>query len=144
MDTRISRSPEETFQMGRELAETLQAGDVVGLIGDLGAGKTQMIKGIGSGLGISEKVHSPTFAIVNEYTTGRLPCFHLDLYRLESAAQLLSAGIDQYLLREDGVVLVEWFDRWTPDLPQPTRGKLIRIQAPTESEREISYEPFGA
>ena len=130
--------------MGRELAGRLRAGDVVGLMGDLGAGKTQMIKGIAAGLGVTEKVHSPTFAIVNEYTSGRLPCFHLDLYRLETPAQLLSAGIEQYLLQEEGVVLVEWFDRWTADLPQPARGVLIRIAAPTEVEREIAYERFGA
>ena len=109
--------------MGRELAGRLRAGDVVGLVGDLGAGKTQMIKGIAAGLGVTEKVHSPTFAIVNEYTSGRLPCFHLDLYRLETPAQLLSAGIEQYLLQEEGVVLVEWFDRWTDaGLPSPLQG----------------------
>src|SRR6516164_503623 len=111
MDTRISHSPAETEALGEAWGRSAQAGQVIGLSGDLGAGKTQFVKGFARGLGISARVQSPTFALVNEYLGGRLPLYHLDLYRLETAAQINSAGLDEYL-SPDGVTIIEWAERW--------------------------------
>ena len=93
MATFISRSPEETLQLGEQWGSEAPAGSVIGLTGDLGAGKTQLVKGIARGLGVSDRVHSPTFALLHEYRGGRLPLFHLDLYRLETHDQIAGAGL---------------------------------------------------
>ncbi len=140
MDTRISQSPEQTLALGQELGRTLQPGEVLGLIGDLGAGKTQFAKGVALGLGIAERIASPTFALVNEYRTGRLPCYHLDLYRLETPAQIAGAGLEEYLWQRDGVTLIEWFDRWPASAPQPVRLRRISFHAVSDSVREISFD----
>src|SRR5262245_33764914 len=112
MVTFISHSPEATFALGADWGARARDGLVLGLSGDLGAGKTQLVKGIARGLGITTRVHSPTFALVNEYRGGRLPLFHLDLYRLDSPAQIRGAGLEEYLARSHGVVVVEWVERW--------------------------------
>jgi len=112
----------------------------------LGAGKTQLVRGIAAGLGCTARVHSPSFTIVNEYPGGRLPLSHLDLYRLDGAVALRSAGIEDLLLGTRGVVVVEWFERWLEaGLPLGT-GPLRRvtITAPAENEREIVYDDTGA
>ncbi len=111
MATLISRSPEETFAIGEAWGRELQRGAVIGLSGDLGAGKTQLVKGLARGLGVTSRVHSPTFALLNEYTGGRLPLFHLDLYRLNNAEEVRSAGLEDYLISPDGVCVVEWIER---------------------------------
>src|SRR5450755_1141845 len=103
----ISHSPAETVSLGESWGRAANSGLVIALSGDLGAGKTQLVKGIARGLGISSRVHSPTFTLVNVYSGGRLTLFHLDLYRLETPAQLLSAGVEEYL-QPDGVTVVEW------------------------------------
>src|SRR5688572_20985699 len=103
MVTLTSKSPEETFRIAAEFAKNAHPGLVLGLIGDLGAGKTQFAKGFASGLGITERVHSPTFTLVNEYRTGRLPCYHLDLYRLDTPEQIHSAGVEPYFQPQDAV-----------------------------------------
>lgn len=145
MVTHISRSPDDTFRLGESLGRIAQPGDVFGLVGDLGAGKTEFAKGIARGLGIQERIHSPTFTLINEYPHGRLPCHHLDLYRLETSEQILGAGLEDYLSQDRGVTIVEWFDRWTgAGLPSPTRGILVSFQTTGESKREITYENFGA
>src|SRR5260221_9935381 len=95
MTTFISHSPSETESLGEKFGRTAQSGLVIALTGDLGAGKTQFVKGLARGLGISTRVHSPTFTLVNEYGGGRLKLFHLDLYRLETREQILSAGIEK-------------------------------------------------
>src|SRR6478609_10622112 len=92
MATHISTSPEQTIALGRAFGERARPGMIVGLKGDLGAGKTQFVRGVATGLGATDRVHSPTFALINEYLTGRLPVFHIDLYRLETAEAILSAG----------------------------------------------------
>lgn len=146
MATLISRSPEETFAIGQAWGATAPDGWVLGLSGDLGAGKTQLVRGLAAGLGCPGRVHSPTFTLVNEYPGGRLPLAHLDLYRLESAAALQSAGLEDYLAAPDGVVVVEWFERWIEAGLRPGTGRLRRVMITcrTGDEREITYDDTGA
>lgn len=103
----ITKSPEETERLGEQLGETLHGGEVIAYLGDLGAGKTAFTRGLARGLGISMRVTSPTYTIVNEYTGGRLPLFHFDMYRLGSSEELFDIGWEDYLLR-GGVCAVEW------------------------------------
>src|SRR5262245_9640971 len=97
MASTISHSPAETEALGEAWGRAASPGLVIGLSGDLGAGKTQLVKGLARGLGISARVHSPTFTLVNVYAGGRLTLFHLDLYRLETKEQIHSAGLEEYL-----------------------------------------------
>lgn len=106
----ISNSVEETERIGADLAVRLPSGSVVAFTGDLGAGKTAFVRGMAHGLGIEERVTSPTFTIVNEYEGGRRPLFHFDLYRLESADELFEIGWEDYLAR-GGICAVEWSER---------------------------------
>lgn len=138
-----SKSPEETFRLGADFAAKAQPGLVLGLVGDLGAGKTQYVKGFAAGLGITERVHSPTFTLVNEYRSGRLPCFHLDLYRLENAEQIIGAGLETYFRPEGGITLIEWFDRSGRQIPASPCLMIVHISAMSagsENERTIAYE----
>ena len=110
-------TPEETHRAGVRVAEHLAAGAVIALVGAVGAGKTCFAQGIVAGLGSKQSVRSPTFGLVHEYLDGRLPVYHLDLYRVEGSAELLDLGWDDYL-EGDGVVLVEWADRFSEFLPE--------------------------
>lgn len=147
----VSRSPDETAALGESWAKVAEAGWVIGLSGDLGAGKTQFVKGFARGLGISQKIQSPTFALMNEYDAGRLPLTHIDLYRLESRAQIVGAGLESFFSRPGGVALIEWVERWfegqTPNEAYPpgsrVRFRLVRFEQLGEAERRISYEDFG-
>ena len=103
----LSNSVEETEALGAELAGRLEPGDVVAFTGDLGAGKTAFVRGLARGLGIPDRVTSPTFTIGNEYEGGRLPLFHFDMYRLGSSDELFDIGWEDYLAR-GGVCAVEW------------------------------------
>ena len=103
----ITHSPEETERLGKALAALLQSGDIIAYRGDLGAGKTAFTRGLARGLGCREQVTSPTYTIVNEYLSGRLPLFHFDMYRLASSDDLWSIGWEDYLDR-GGVCAVEW------------------------------------
>lgn len=134
MDTIISRSPEQTFELGRDYAAQLRAGDVLALDGDLGAGKTQFIKGVAAGLGHDGAVTSPTFTLVHEYTGGRLPLFHFDFYRLESGDEALRIGLDDYL-GANGVLAIEWAGKFPEVLPAATRW--LRFRAGDGDERTI-------
>ncbi|SHK71127.1 tRNA (adenosine(37)-N6)-threonylcarbamoyltransferase complex ATPase subunit type 1 TsaE [Rhodothermus profundi] len=110
-------SPEATHALGQRLAERLQPGDVVALYGDLGTGKTQLVKGIAAGLGISdEAVSSPTFTLVHVYPGGRLPLYHFDAYRLRRLEEFFDLGYEEYFFG-DGISVVEWADRVEPLLP---------------------------
>jgi tRNA threonylcarbamoyladenosine biosynthesis protein TsaE len=152
MATLISHSPEETVAIGEAWGREAQPGWLIGLNGDLGAGKTQLVKGIARGLGSPARVHSPTFALLNEYTGGRLPLFHLDLYRLNNREDVLSAGLEEYLARPDAVAVVEWIERWegkdprfkiqSPKWAGFTRS--VSIETVSEMERRITYEDSGA
>lgn len=103
----LSDSPKDTEDVGAALAATLPTGAVVAFTGDLGAGKTAFVRGMARGLGVTERVTSPTFTIVNEYEGGRLPLFHFDLYRLASSDELFDIGWEDYL-RRGGICAVEW------------------------------------
>jgi tRNA threonylcarbamoyladenosine biosynthesis protein TsaE len=143
MATFISHGPAETEALGEKLGRAAQRGFVFALSGELGAGKTQLVKGLARGLGVTARVHSPTFTLVNEYGGGRLKLFHLDLYRLETAAQILSAGIGEFL-SPDGVAVIEWAERIS-DFRFPISDlKNVKIEIAGESERKITYDDFGA
>ncbi|MBS5575220.1 MAG: tRNA (adenosine(37)-N6)-threonylcarbamoyltransferase complex ATPase subunit type 1 TsaE [Oscillospiraceae bacterium] len=105
--TVITKSPEQTELLGKKLAAFLRPGDVIAYYGDLGAGKTAFTRGLAAGLGIREAVTSPTYTIVNEYLSGRMPLFHFDMYRLSSSDELFDIGWEDYLAR-GGVCAVEW------------------------------------
>ena len=118
----ISNSPQETEALGTDLAAKLSPGDVVAFTGDLGAGKTAFTRGLARGLGIQERVTSPTFTIVNEYEGGRLPLFHFDMYRLSSSDELFDIGWEDYLAR-GGVCAVEWSEI----IDDALEGGVIRV-----------------
>jgi tRNA threonylcarbamoyladenosine biosynthesis protein TsaE len=118
----------ETVQLGRTLALQLRAGDIVAFYGELGAGKTTMIKGLAAGLGVSEVVKSPSFVIVTEYAA-KLPVYHVDLYRLDENSDFESIGLDS-ALDGDGVCLVEWAERAEKVLPDTA----IRVRMSVEDK----------
>src|SRR2546423_8982919 len=147
----ISRSPEETQALGEHLGQSAAPGLVIGLSGDLGAGKTELVKGLARGLGVKAQVHSPTFALIHEYVDGRLPLFHIDLYRLESPAQIIGAGLDEYFYNPPGVTVIEWVERALPcqttNRQHPMLGpryRLVTLETLSENERRITHEDFCA
>lgn len=171
MATFISHSPGETYTLGESWGRAAKAGWVIALCGDLGAGKTELVKGLAGGLGIPERVHSPTFALLNVYSGGRLPLFHLDLYRLENPQQIAAAGLEEYL-NSPGVTVIEWADRWfqptsllpgegqtgdqlpgqSTNPPSPARFtgtpfglplRWVTLDTVQDQQRRITYEDFG-
>jgi tRNA threonylcarbamoyladenosine biosynthesis protein TsaE len=138
--TTISNSPEDTLALGKAWAAEARAGWVIGLAGDLGAGKTQLVKGLARGLGINEPVTSPTFTLVCEYE-GKLPLAHLDFYRLENDEQILAAGLEPYFTPE-GITVIEWINRWTG--PQPADYRHVNLTQTGETERCIEHEDSRA
>jgi tRNA threonylcarbamoyladenosine biosynthesis protein TsaE len=143
MPTFTSHSPAETEALGEKFGRAAERGLVIALSGDLGAGKTQFVKGLARGLAIPGRVHSPTFTLVNEYGGGRLKLFHLDLYRLETREQILSAGIGEYL-SPDGVAVIEWAEK-IYDLRFTIYDlKKVQIHIVNDTERKIIYDDFGA
>jgi tRNA threonylcarbamoyladenosine biosynthesis protein TsaE len=150
MVTSISHSAAETEALGEDWGRAAGAGLVIGLSGDLGAGKTQFVKGVARGLGFTARVHSPTFSLVNIYTGGRMPLYHLDLYRLDTIEQILAAGLEEYL-QPDGVTVIEWAERWFRDKGVPARSptsnaprfRWIQFDTLSETERRISYDAAG-
>ena len=132
----ITKGEGQTEELGRRLGERLAGGAVVAFTGDLGAGKTAFTRGLARGLGIQERVTSPTFTIVNEYEGGRLPLFHFDLYRLGSWEELYDIGWEDYLAR-GGVCAVEWSQRAEELLEEDTIRVDIRRGA-SEEERVIT------
>lgn len=136
----VTRNERETRELGEKLAAILRPGDVLLLVGELGAGKTCLAQGLARGLGIKERVLSPTFTLLREYR-GRLPLYHLDAYRLEGPWDLFEIGVEEYL-EGDGVLLVEWGDRarnfFTPDFLE------LRMEfTASEEERLIHLLPRG-
>ena len=141
--TFISHGPADTESLGEKFGRTARPGMVFALSGELGAGKTQLVKGLARGLGISARVHSPTFTLVNEYGGGRMRLDHVDLYRLETREQLLAAGLEGYL-QPEGVAVIEWAERLL-DWQLPA-GELRRVQIEIlgGTERKIEYDDIGA
>lgn len=133
----ISHSPEETRALGEKLAARLAPGDVVILEGELGAGKSELARGIARGLGVTETVTSPSFTILNVYESGRCPLYHFDWYRLESAEELFELGLEEYL-GGDGIAVVEWAEKCPEALPEKTIR--IRLEATGDEERRIEAE----
>lgn len=136
--TYVTNSPAETEALGQRLAERLRPGDVIAYTGDLGAGKTAFTRGLARGLGITERITSPTFTIVNEYQGGRLPLFHFDMYRLGSSEELYEIGWEDYLAR-GGVCAVEWSEIVADALEEDCIRVDIR-QGDTEHQRKITVE----
>ena len=134
----ITNTPEETEALGARLARALEPGAVVAFTGDLGAGKTAFVRGLARGLGIRDRVTSPTFTVVNEYEGGRLPLFHFDLYRLGSADELFDIGWEDYLAR-GGVCAVEWSERME-ELLEPGTIRVDLRRGEDEDRRVITVE----
>jgi tRNA threonylcarbamoyladenosine biosynthesis protein TsaE len=134
--TITTHSEDETAALGRELAPTLSAGDVLLLYGDLGAGKTAFVRGLAEGLGVSrDQVSSPTFTLIQEYRGGRLPLFHVDLYRIEDPREFDELGLDE--IAEEGVLAIEWAER-LPRTPQD--AVRVSLTHAGESERRIEID----
>ena len=134
-----SNSPEETESIGQALAETLRPGTVIAFTGDLGAGKTAFVRGLARGLGITARVTSPTFTIVNEYEGGRLPLFHFDMYRLSSAQDLFDIGWDDFLQR-GGICAVEWSENVADALEDCLCVEIRRGESDTQRKITLRWE----
>ena len=132
----ITHSPVETEAVGAALGRVIPAGTVIAYEGDLGAGKTAFTRGLAQGLGCAEQVTSPTYTIVNEYISGRLPLFHFDMYRLRSADDLWDIGWEDYLDR-NGVCAVEWSENIRDALEDPV---IVRIEKIGDECRRITLE----
>ena len=117
-------------------ATIIIGGDVLALVGDLGAGKTLWVKGLAAGLGSDAVVTSPTFSLLHEYGGGRVPIYHMDCYRLERAEELLAIGFDEYL-DGSGVLVIEWADKF-PEL-MPATARWVRFTIREGNEREIAW-----
>jgi tRNA threonylcarbamoyladenosine biosynthesis protein TsaE len=130
----ISKSVEETIAEGSRYGGEACQGDVFALTGDLGAGKTQFVKGFVRGVGSQAGVTSPTFVLVHEYTDGRLPVYHFDFYRIENRDALLRLGFDDYVFG-DGVSLIEWADRYRDLIP--SHAKWLSFEMRDKNTRVI-------
>ena len=134
-------SAEETVELGKRLALRFEVGDCIALVGELGAGKTVLVRGLAVGLGVADErlVSSPTYVLVQEYA-GRVRLYHVDLYRLTAAEdELADLGIEEMLA--DGVVVIEWADRAAGTLPRP--HWLITIQPTGKASRQFTLERVG-
>lgn len=138
---RLTKSPEQTLALAERLGRLLQPGDVIALIGELGSGKTLFSQGLARGLQVPETYYitSPTFAIINEYP-GRIPFYHLDLYRIGSAAEFSDLGIEE-LLYGQGTVAIEWAERLGENLP----GERLEVHLSfnDETSRSLTFHAFG-
>jgi len=130
----ITKSAEETVELGRKIGAFLLPNDVIALTGQLGAGKTTLIQGIAEGLGVKDYVTSPTFIIINEYQ-GRLPLYHIDLYRLDEGLEIADLGIEEYF-NKGGVCVIEWAERLGPIAPR--NQNKINIELLDENSRKIN------
>lgn len=132
----LTDTPRQTEDVGAALAPRLRPGDVIAYEGGLGAGKTAFTRGLALGLGVRESVTSPTYTIVNEYLTGRMPLFHFDMYRLGSADELFDIGWEDYLER-GGVCCVEWSENVAEAMEGAIRVRIDRI---SDQRRRITIE----
>jgi tRNA threonylcarbamoyladenosine biosynthesis protein TsaE len=136
-----TRSTSETIRTGKRLGRLLEPGDVVALVGDLGTGKTQFIKGLaeGAGVGKATYVSSPSFTLINEYS-GRIPFYHIDLFRLESEKEVEDLGLEEYV-PGNGITAIEWADKVSSLLPEELL--LVKIHYTGEHSRTIDITPKG-
>lgn len=134
-------SVEETRDLASALAPLVRPGDLFVLAGDLGAGKTAFAQGLGRGLGVTERITSPTFTLVHVYDGGRLPMHHLDVYRLDQLSEATDLGLPE-MLDDGGVVLIEWGDAITPVLPHDYLEARLTFGA-GDDERELVFRPVG-
>ncbi len=144
----ISRHPDDTLAFGAQWGHSAQPGLLLALSGDLGAGKTRFVQGLARGLGVATRIQSPTFALVHTYEGGRLPLHHLDLYRLETPAAIVAAGLEEFLTAPSDVVVVEWADRWfdppnAPPPPPPPTLHHLRFEVVSDSVRHIHHDRPG-
>lgn len=131
----VAKTCEEMEELGRSTAQGIVTGSVIGLIGELGAGKTHWTKGFAAGLGATVEVTSPTFGLINEYSGGRLCVFHFDFYRLETAQEVIALGWDEYL-DAGGVIVAEWADKFPEIMPENTKWLVFSVQE--DGARQIS------
>ena len=129
-----TNSAEETFALGKALGEKASPGQIYTLDGDLGTGKTVFTQGVAAGLGITEAISSPTFTIIQEYDTGRLPLYHFDVYRIGDIEEMEEIGYDDYFFGE-GICLIEWADLIREILPE----YVIRITIEKDLEKGFDY-----
>lgn len=132
----ITNSAQETIKLGEQLGRHLKVGDVLGLIGELGSGKTTLVKGIAQGIGVKEKeqVASPSFVLIKEYP-GRVPLFHFDLYRLNNLEDIEHLGVEEYLFNQ-GVCVIEWAEKMKMLLPDYLQ---INLSVKGENKRELKF-----
>lgn len=135
----ISHSETQTRRLGARLGALLEPGDVLALVGDLGSGKTRWVQGVCRGLDVTVRVISPTFTLVNEYH-GRLPIYHIDLYRITAAAETATFGLEEYLYGP-GICMIEWADRVTALLPADYLT--IELYYLEETKRRLVLSPHG-
>jgi tRNA threonylcarbamoyladenosine biosynthesis protein TsaE len=131
-----SKSVAETEEAGAQFARELRAGDVLALVGDLGSGKTNFVKGIARGLGAKDAVTSPTFTLVHEYSGGRLPVYHFDFFRIANVEALRTIGFDEYLFN-NGVSVIEWADKFPDAVPLSARW--IKLNIASDNVRHIHF-----
>ena len=129
-----TRSPEETFELGKEIGEAAKPGQVYTLNGDLGVGKTVFTQGVAEGLGITEPVNSPTFTIIQEYESGRMPFYHFDVYRIGDIEEMEEIGYDDYFYG-NGICLIEWANLIEEILPE----QIIEITIEKNLEKGFDY-----
>lgn len=135
----ITKTPQELEYLGNRMAQLMQPGDFIALDGDLGAGKTLMTQGMAQGLGVMEAINSPTFTIIHEYESGRLPLYHMDVYRLKHPDEMYDLGYEEYFYGE-GVTVVEWAQMIEELLPDEYLGIEIAV---TIEGRELRFAPHG-
>ena len=136
MQSITSHSVEETERLGMELARALRSGDVVALVGEIGAGKTTFVRGLARGLGVPDgSVASPSFVLVRQYTAGRMPLYHADLFRLDNSAAAVSVGLEE-CYEAGGVTLIEWANKVLGVLPEQFLE--IRFEATDPETRRLT------
>lgn len=140
MEYFISKSPSDTENIGKALGEKIQSGVVIAFLGGLGMGKTCFTRGLALGLGSTDTVTSPTFALVNEYLSGTLPLYHFDMYRISGWEDLYSTGFFDYI-EQGGVLACEWSENIENALPENT--VFVRFERLSDTERKITIENWG-
>ena len=134
-----THSEKETFELGKRIANAVNPGMVILFYGDLGAGKTVMTKGIAAGIGIAEMITSPTFTIMQEYEGGRMPLYHLDVYRIEDPDEMEEVGLNEYIYG-NGLTVIEWAEQIEDILPEDAIKITIERNVENPEERDIRIE----